>query len=196
MKTCKHCKEEVKDGAKRCPHCRGDLRGFFGRHPIFSGCLSIIIIFFIFSAVIGNLALKSVKDSGHTISSSSSSAPTPIPEAKRQDLANTYCATHKPSFELHGETLAQGTCNDVIKTLADTNVGYDDIKKIAEGTIWMGMSSNEAILAIGPASDINSTTTSVGEHQQWVYGSGIGANYLYFDGPDKDSLKLTSWQNF
>ena len=45
--TCRECKEEIKHGANRCPHCSADLRNFLRRHPILS-----FILFMIFLSVI------------------------------------------------------------------------------------------------------------------------------------------------
>ena len=47
-KICKHCKEIVNASAKKCPHCTGDLRSWFRRHPI----LTFFFGMFIFGSII------------------------------------------------------------------------------------------------------------------------------------------------
>lgn len=74
--------------------------------------------------------------------------------------------------------------------------GKDDCEKIAEMKIWIGMSETQLNLAWGNPNDKNNTTNQFGASSQWVYGDPIyGASYVYLDGKDKDSMKVTSWQD-
>ena len=58
------------------------------------------------------------------------------------------------------------------------------------------MNELELNLSWGNPNDKNNTTGSWGIHTQWVYGNPIyEANYVYLEGKDSDSMKVTSWQN-
>ena len=48
-KVCKHCKEIVNAGAKKCPHCTGDLRSWVRRHPILTFIFGMFLFGFIIS---------------------------------------------------------------------------------------------------------------------------------------------------
>jgi len=48
--VCKHCKEVVNEKAKRCPHCTGDLRSWFRRHPL----LTLLLGLFIFISIVSS----------------------------------------------------------------------------------------------------------------------------------------------
>lgn len=43
-KTCPECASEIPEEAKRCPHCRKNLRTFFGRHPIITFFLALFFL--------------------------------------------------------------------------------------------------------------------------------------------------------
>ena len=55
------------------------------------------------------------------------------------------------------------------------------------------MSQFQLELAMGNPRDKNNTTGTWGIHSQWVYGD-FGP-YIYLEGEDKDSMKVTSWQD-
>ena len=59
---------------------------------------------------------------------------------------------------------------------------------VASKEVMVGMSKDQAIRAWGKPKTINSTTTSRGTREQWVYPS---RSYLYFD----EDGKLTTIQN-
>lgn len=59
--------------------------------------------------------------------------------------------------------------------------------KIINKEIWLGMTSEMAILSRGKPVDINRSVGSWGVHEQWVY---YGNLYLYFE-----NGTLTSWQD-
>lgn len=48
LKKCLHCGEEVLFNAKKCKHCKSDLRSWINRHPI----ITLIIIIFVVGQVI------------------------------------------------------------------------------------------------------------------------------------------------
>jgi len=49
-KICRHCKEVVNEKAKKCPHCTGDLRSWFRRHPF----ITFLLVLFIFISIISS----------------------------------------------------------------------------------------------------------------------------------------------
>ncbi len=52
----------------------------------------------------------------------------------------------------------------------------DELKKMKEGNIWIGATSEHLLLSWGTPVDINSTLTATSQKEQWVYSSG---NYVY-----------------
>lgn len=44
MKTCKGCKKDIDDKAKKCPYCQTDQRIWFAGHPILTTILALILI--------------------------------------------------------------------------------------------------------------------------------------------------------
>ncbi len=71
MKTCKSCRKEIDDKAKKCPHCQTDLRNWFLRHPI----LSIIIVLIVIGMASG---------SGDPKTGDNTSSPTPSSTSTEQ----------------------------------------------------------------------------------------------------------------
>jgi hypothetical protein len=57
---------------------------------------------------------------------------------------------------------------------------------IAAGEAAIGMTPEQARAAWGVPQDINSTITTHGTHEQWVYG---GRSYLYFDNDVLSSIQ-------
>jgi len=74
-KKCPSCDEKISVKAKRCPHCRHDLRGFFARHPI----LTILGVLFITPFVIAGMVGSSLSDQN---------SGTNAPEPERQTVFN------------------------------------------------------------------------------------------------------------
>lgn len=64
--------------------------------------------------------------------------------------------------------------------------GEDIANKIYNRRILIGMTEEMAKLSIGKPLEVNKSTGSWGEHEQWVYED----RYLYFE-----NGKLTSWQD-
>ncbi len=55
--------------------------------------------------------------------------------------------------------------------------GEDVGSRIADGKVWVGMTTEQAIDSWGKPEDVNVTTTASTRREQWVYGPG---RYLYF----------------
>lgn len=53
-KKCKSCQTEIDAKAKKCPHCQADQRSWFGRHPILTGIIAIIVVFGMIGAAGGS----------------------------------------------------------------------------------------------------------------------------------------------
>lgn len=58
--------------------------------------------------------------------------------------------------------------------------------KLKKGTVWLGMTDDMMIIALGNPDDINRTVGSWGVHEQWVYNR----EYYYFE-----NGKLVSYQD-
>jgi hypothetical protein len=58
--------------------------------------------------------------------------------------------------------------------------------KLKKGTVWLGMTDDMMIIALGNPDDINRTVGSWGVHEQWVYNK----EYYYFE-----NGKLVSYQD-
>ena len=67
-----------------------------------------------------------------------------------------------------------------------------EAQQIAKGTIWIGMTKEQAIASWGQPRDVNRTGSSFGISEQWCYGEygEIPDYYLYFE-----NGILTSWQD-
>lgn len=58
--------------------------------------------------------------------------------------------------------------------------------KLKKGTVWLGMTDDMMIIALGSPDDVNRTVGSWGVHEQWVYNR----EYYYFE-----NGKLVSYQD-
>lgn len=54
MKKCKNCMSEIDDHAKKCPHCLGDQRNWFVKHPVITALLILFILGSLVTASGGN----------------------------------------------------------------------------------------------------------------------------------------------
>lgn len=74
-KKCPSCQSDIPRGAKKCAHCKTDLRSWFIRHPILT-ILGVLVLIVIISAT------NADKDTTSPVSieSTNQSIPTPIPE--------------------------------------------------------------------------------------------------------------------
>lgn len=77
MKKCKSCQSEIDDKAKKCPHCQADQRGWFGRHPILTGILGLVIFF----VVVGAIGGSGNKNSNQTITTTTTNNSSPTPSS-------------------------------------------------------------------------------------------------------------------
>lgn len=67
---------------------------------------------------------------------------------------------------------------------------------VANREIWIGMTKDMLMASFGIPNDRNNSTNQWGFSSQWVYGSPInGATYIYLDGENENSMKVTSWQD-
>lgn len=206
-KTCKACKSEIDAKATKCPKCGTDLRNWFARHPILTILLALLILPSVFSGFM----------KGISSTSSNTRAPEVISEEYKATLTESFCKNRsdgKGYFDLAPVAKIFSGEKDNGKLIYNTSKkpSSDDCKKVAEGClqiwsktecedvankkIWIGMNELQLEISWGNPNDKNNTTGSWGIHTQWVYGNPIyGASYVYLEGKDSDSLKVTSWQN-
>lgn len=178
--------------------------------------LTILYIFFIF----GNYIFGSASTTPSTNQNSSSQTQNSKinEEQKKQQLQNlstSFCSERsKPNiravnlndyiamYEADGETVALNPANGVYPTaencqkVAEICLGLwntEECQDIAERKIWIGMTEDQLILSWGLPDDRNNSTYSFGVHSQWVYGTF--GSYVYLEGKDNNSLKVTSWQD-
>ena len=138
-------------------------------------------------------------------------------------VAKTYCDNHKKTdfkkghIEFTGVTKEHGSqftlddCKKIISYFKDLSPKFrivigepsdeESIKKVieavAEGKIQMNMSIHEVAASWGTPDNVNTTTTQFGENQQWIYGDVLSrTQYVYLDGEETATLKVTSWQDF
>jgi hypothetical protein len=77
-KKCKSCQTDIDAKAKKCPHCQADQRSWFGRHPILTGIIVLIVVFGVIGAAGGS-------KSGTQSSSSNTNANTASTGSNKQD---------------------------------------------------------------------------------------------------------------
>jgi hypothetical protein len=49
--------------------------------------------------------------------------------------------------------------------------------------------------AWGKPKDVNRTTLTSFVNEQWVYGDVFNGSYVYFEGPNQSSMKVSAIQN-
>lgn len=179
------------------------------------------MILLLFPLIVGVLMLNSKTSTNNSDTQKKENVPTPtiaITEEYKQNLADNFCEQRsKPNvravnFEdyiamnnqapkevtLHPANGVYPTvenCKMIAQICLDTWT-KEECKNIADMKIWIGMSNNELILSWGLPSDRNNSTYSFGTNSQWVYGNPIyGASYVYLEGKDNTSMKVTSWQD-
>ena len=108
------------------------------------------------------------------------------------DYFNGYFLVEKDSLKgftseiyLYKNAFMIRLINDQDKNEIIKKYGQAISNRIFIHDIWIGMTSDMAILSIGRPTDINRTVGSWGVDEQWVYDK----MYLYFS-----NGKLTSWQ--
>lgn len=206
-KTCKACKSQIDAKATKCPKCGTDLRSWFARHPILT-ILGLLLI--VPSAISGFIK-------GFLPYNPNTPTPEAITEEYKTSLANSFCKNRsdgKPYFNLQpivksfaGEdydskliyNTTQKPSSDDCKKVSEWCLkawSKQECEDIADKKIWIGMKELQLNISWGNPNDKNNTTGSWGIHSQWVYGNPIyGANYVYLEGIDESSMKVTSWQN-
>lgn len=132
-----------------------------------------------------------------------------------QELSTLFCSERsKPNirsvnlndfiamYEADGKTVTLKPAGGVYPTKENCTKVVDiclklwsaeDCSNIAERKIWIGMSKDQLILSWGLPNDSNNSTYSFGVHSQWVYGTF--GSYVYLEGKDKNSMKVSSWQD-
>ncbi|TXH00283.1 MAG: DUF4352 domain-containing protein [Candidatus Moraniibacteriota bacterium] len=115
MKTCKSCKKEIDNEAKKCPYCQTDQRIWFAKHPILTVILSLILI--------GVVSGGSGGDSSKTSSSTQN-------ETKTTESSKPAEAIHKV-----GETFNTGKMDFTLTSADNVNsVGSQYLnEKASEG---------------------------------------------------------------
>jgi hypothetical protein len=169
----------------------------------------LVLIFIVISIIFAG-----IMNSSSNKSSTSSTNPT-ISQADKSALAQTFCsARSKPNaryvnlddfiamYNANGKTVtlrpvmnvtpAADKCAQVIDICLKL-WNKDDCSKIAERNIWIGMDKEELILAWGLPNHKNDTVGAWGINSQWVYGDF--KPYVYLEGKDENSMKVTSWQD-
>ena len=109
-----------------------------------------------------------------------------------------YCETHKekriPLPYQNGDEwkynvenpkvgVTEEDCRNVITYLVNNvESSAANLERISNGEISIGMNRHELLMSWGVPSDVNSTHTTGGSRDQYVYGNPIyGANYVYLD---------------
>ncbi|MCL5970307.1 MAG: hypothetical protein M1450_02315 [Patescibacteria group bacterium] len=188
------------------------------------GCLGWIVIFFVIGIVVSALTYssnptKKINNATSNVNSQVSEEQKKKEEEQRkqqsQELSNLFCTERsKPNiravnladfiamYEAKGETVKLRPANGVYPTNENCQKVIDiclklwdteECKKISETKIWIGMTKDQLILSWGLPNDRNNSTYSFGVNSQWVYGTY--GPYVYLEGKDDNSMKVTSWQD-
>lgn len=178
------------------------------------------IVFIIFGIVIligiiGSVGSGSKKIG--TVQQTASPTPEAVSEEYKNSVAKKFCDNRSdgvPHFDIDkfidyiegkvsgNDTLPNTKKNPTIeacKKITDYCLSLfsrENCEDIADEKIWIGMYEVQLNLSWGLPDDINNTTNTFGISSQWVYGNPIyKANYVYLEGQDKSSMKVTSWQD-
>lgn len=216
MKKCKSCQSEIDDKAKKCPYCRSDQRSWFKKHKIITLILIIIFISAIFDGFSSSKNTPIVKTVEQNVEAEKIN--TELIKKQKEEISNLFCSERSEAnvrsvnltdfismYEKNGETVTLHPANDIKPTQETCNKITDicfewwnekDCRNIAERKIWIGMDKHQLYLSWGLPDDTNNTTNSYGISSQFVYGDPIyNANYVYLEGKDENSMKVTSWQD-
>ncbi len=182
------------------------------------GWVWFILLVILFYAVVFSAIdpLKQIERAKKSVSENANITPTPaITEDYKNNLAQTFCnARSKPSirsvnlddfilmYEKSGQTVQLRPANGAYPTTENCQKIIDiclklwekkECEDIAATNIWIGMDKEELILSWGLPKDRNNSVYSFGVNSQWVYGN-FGP-YVYLEGKDENSMKVTSWQD-
>jgi hypothetical protein len=101
MKKCRSCQKEIDNKAKKCPYCQEKQGNWLQRHPILTGIIGIIVLFFVIGSASG----------GNTGTTNQSETSTPTPEVLETDNNSQEIPTtsdnENEAEDTSGETLAQ-----------------------------------------------------------------------------------------
>ncbi len=89
----------------------------------------------------------------------------------RQNDWPAYCNT----FE--NTSVVINRINELKNLISTLRIPSEQLRKLAQGRIWVGAKEQYVILSWGTPKDINRTITANTEHEQWVYDGG----YIYLD---------------
>ena len=74
--------------------------------------------------------------------------------------------------------------NQRIENIANSEYSEEQKKRLREKSIWLNMTTKQAVMSLGKPMEINRTMGSWGTHEQWVYYLDIDQIYmklLYFE---------------
>ncbi|WP_105213757.1 hypothetical protein [Pseudoalteromonas sp. T1lg22] len=81
-----------------------------------------------------------------------------------------FCNTFKNTNQV------QERVEFIENTIANLHLTPNELEKVKSGKVWIGASDKAVLVSWGSPEDINSTITSHGRREQWVYGRGT---YVY-----------------
>lgn len=172
----------------------------------FLGCLALLVI-------LVALAALSSGDSSNSPPDDQSSNQVPVVTAEQiSGWARQYCSGRKAiyfrKFPVLDKIIETANMDDLILKKGSeltnedckTNInalitlGFEDnLQKVIEGTVWVGMNVIELAVALGGANDVNTGVYGGYKSEQWVYNKDSygSAIYVYVD-----NGVVTSWQDF
>jgi hypothetical protein len=75
----------------------------------------------------------------------------------------------KPKMGWAARTIAKGIARDTEKCVRKRGFSEFDCERIVKRQVWIGMTDAQAVASWGRPTSINSTVTSSGRSDQWVY---------------------------
>jgi len=183
---------------------RQELRSKKKRSFLSSGRF-LLILLVIFAAIM----VAYISDKSSQVNTSNSApSPQPITEEYKNSLAKMFCGNRNDGRNyLNFQRFIDQTTDFEVTAVKPSPAGCmavteyclniwekEECENIANKKIRIGMDALQLGLSWGPPKDINSTTTTNLKRSQYVYGD-FGP-YVYLESrTDKDSMKVTSWQD-
>ena len=158
-RNCPKCGMAVPAKAHVCAYCKKRLR----TGPVALGCAAVLALFVVIAVII---------NSSESPSSSSSPAPS-AEQAKNQEQGRKRIAEEQRAAEERYLKTKPGQIWEKHKEW-----GRDICRLIADGEIVVGMTKDQVRASWGRPQSVNSTVSSSGTDEQWVYGVG---QYVYFE---------------
>jgi hypothetical protein len=223
-KKCPFCQENISSSATKCPYCGKNFRSWFGRHPV----LTIIIALLILPPFLSGIFSSSKKPS------SSSKEPEQANETKQQEttevekkqseeerqikinnLADKFCENRQGEYA-YGVFFCSGCVdlNEVIEGLdtihnAKSPATQENCQKISNYCLYLWNENEcqkiaEQKIWIGMSKDQLLLSWGVPKDTNNTVGSwGVHSQwvygdlgpYVYLEGDNKRMLTVTSWQN-